>query len=348
LLSNTVAFTFIVIAEYILEKSYPAFYFYLHFQMVSHADRGMDTHDESHYDLSWGDMPGGLLPWDWHASYSIHYNILASSPEPLISPPYSEYCQNDVMIGSMLNDKDLYSVVLSGSLSSLRGVEEQFHPKSRTERACLYEEAALDSPQDHYGSPSAGIASILSLSPPEADPWLPTGTKTGIKTERKKRPRRKLSDKKNAKGTKAGSSKGKRKRYMQILERNRRAAANCRARKQHQQDTLTAEVEKLQDRHKELSASCNELRETVFQLKLELLRHGNCDCTLIQQYIASEAVNSVENLISKQSPPTVSTIGQPVLLTVPVAVLQDKDWTAITDRENHLTCSHETVASWLF
>ncbi|KAJ9419088.1 hypothetical protein FOXG_16145 [Fusarium oxysporum f. sp. lycopersici 4287] len=181
-----------------------------------------------------------------------------------------------------------------------------------SKQACVYEEASLDILQDHHGSLSIATESIPNSTPPEAEPALPTGVKVSAsikthtnavtKAEGKKRNRRKPSDKKNARRTKTELNKEEKKRYMKILERNRRAAADCRARKQEQQDKLNAEVEKLQDQHKELSASCNELRETAYQLKLELLRHGDCDCTLIRRYIASEAVNSVETLISKQSP----------------------------------------------
>ncbi|KAG7404419.1 Cyclic AMP-dependent transcription factor ATF-7 [Fusarium oxysporum f. sp. rapae] len=233
-------------------------------------------------------------------------------PEPLISPSSSEYCGNDVITGSMLNDEGLYSAPLSGCPCSMHGAEECFQPESRIQQACLYEEATVDIPQDQHGKLSTVTGSIPSSTPPEAEPALPTGVKasSSIKTrthavtkaEGKKRNMRKPSDKKNTGRKKTELNKEEKKRYMKILERNRRAAANCRARKQHQQDRLNVEVEKLQDRHQELSASYNELKETAYQLKLQLLRHSDCDCTLIQRYIASEAVNSVETLISKQCP----------------------------------------------
>ncbi|KAJ9419429.1 hypothetical protein QL093DRAFT_2364099 [Fusarium oxysporum] len=246
--------------------------------MTSLIDWGINTQDEPHYGLSWGDMPEGLHPWDWHISSNTLYNICAV-PEPLISPSSSEYCENDAITGSMVNDEGLYSALLSGSLSSTHG------------QVCVYEEATLDILQDHHGSLSIATESIPNSTPPEAEPALPTGVKVSAsikthtnavtKAEGKKRNRRKPSDKKNARRTKTELNKEEKKRYMKILERNRRAAADCRARKQEQQDKLNAEVEKLQDRHKELSASCNELRETAYQLKLELLGHDDCDCTLI-------------------------------------------------------------------
>ncbi|KAJ9415032.1 hypothetical protein QL093DRAFT_2568346 [Fusarium oxysporum] len=269
--------------------------------MTSIIDWGINTQDEPDYGLSWGDMPEGLHPWDWDISSNTLYNICAM-PGTLIPPSSSEHCESDAITGSMLNDEGLYSAPLSGSLSSTHSVEEYFQPESRIQQACLYEEATLGILQDHRGSLSTATDSIPNSTPPEVSASIKTRTTPVTKAEGRKRNRRKPSDKKNARRTKTEINREEKKRYMKVLERNRRAAANCRARKQEQQDKLNAELEKLQDRHKELFASCNELRETAYQLKLQLLRHGDCGCALIQRFIANEAVNSVETLISKQSP----------------------------------------------
>ncbi|EKJ70082.1 hypothetical protein FPSE_09742 [Fusarium pseudograminearum CS3096] len=269
---------------------------------------GNDTHNEPHYGLYWGDMPEGLHQWDWHISSNTLYNIWAMN-EPLISP---SSCENDAIADSMLNDEGLHSAPLSGSLPSTHGLEEYFQPESRTQQACLCQDANLDILQDDHESSSAATDLIPNSTLHEAEVALATGvevsasikprTNTTTKAAGKRGNRGKPSDNKNARGKKTAPKKEKEKRYLKILERNRRAAAKCRARKQEQQDKLNAEVEKLEDRHRELSASCNELRATAYQLKLQLLRHGDCDCALIQRYIASEAVNSVENLILKHSP----------------------------------------------
>ncbi|KAF4435284.1 Transcription factor atf1 [Fusarium acutatum] len=279
--------------------------------MTAVFDWGIDTQNEPHYSLCWGDMPEGLHHWDWHISSNTPYNICAMG-EPLISPSSSQRRENDAITGSMLNGEGLYSAPLAGSLSSTHGAGGYFQPESQIQQECLYEEATLDILQDDHESLSAATDSIPNPTLREAEAALATGvgvsasiktrTKTVTNSAGKKRNRRKPSAKKKARRTKTDPKTEKEKRHLKILERNRRAAANCRARKQDQQDRLNAEVEKLQDQHKELSASCNELRETCYQLKLELLRHGDCGCTLIQRYIASEAVNSVENLISKHSP----------------------------------------------
>ncbi|KAF5978555.1 transcription factor atf1 [Fusarium coicis] len=290
--------------------------------MASLVDWGTVTHDDPHYGVSWGDMPEGLHPWNWHISSNTVYNICAL-PKPAISPSSSNYCENDDITGSILNDEGLFNAPLAGSLLSAGGVgEEDLQLDSRAHQECLYDEATLDIVQNHQGNLSATTEWMPSSTPPESEPGLPamvkvsTGiqprTKLGTETEGNKRNRRMRSVKKNARRTKTGLNREEKIHYTKVLERNRRAAANCRARKQEQQDKLNAEMEKLQDRHRKLSASSNELRETAYQLKLQLLRHGDCGCTLIRQYIANEAVNSVQSLISRHSPsssPNSATIG---------------------------------------
>jgi hypothetical protein len=41
--------------------------------------------------------------------------------------------------------------------------------------------------------------------------------------------------------------------------------------------------------HQELSATARGLRDEVLRLKNELLSHGSCDDTLIQQYLTNQA-----------------------------------------------------------
>ncbi|KAF4333188.1 transcription factor atf1 [Fusarium beomiforme] len=221
-----------------------------------------------------------------------------SNFQPLLSSPSSEYELHNVMVGRMLSHMGLYSAMPSGSLSSLTAVEQQIEHENRRAQTFPGKGAVADSLQEEYGSPRDDTNSVLSQSPPRAELGSCTGTKTGRKIKGK----RLLSNTKGRKGMKTELSRIEKKRYMNVLERNRQAVAKCRARKQFQQDTLSAQLEELQGRHKELSASCSELKGIGFQLKSELFRHGDCDCTPIQLYIANEAVKSVDSLILNSSP----------------------------------------------
>lgn len=73
-------------------------------------------------------------------------------------------------------------------------------------------------------------------------------------------------------------------------ERNRTAATKCRAKTKVVEARLEATERTMWEENTQLAAQVVGLREEVLALKTELLRHGYCDCELIQRYIRSEAM----------------------------------------------------------
>ncbi|RYP42984.1 hypothetical protein DL770_011905 [Monosporascus sp. CRB-9-2] len=72
-------------------------------------------------------------------------------------------------------------------------------------------------------------------------------------------------------------------------ERNRIAAQKCRRKsKQHQKD-LADRARDLANLNKLLSAERLALKDEVFVLKSEVLKHGSCNCSVIDDYIAKAA-----------------------------------------------------------
>jgi len=47
--------------------------------------------------------------------------------------------------------------------------------------------------------------------------------------------------------------------------------------------------------HKSLLAYCGQLTEEVYQLKNQLLLHGNCDCPVIQRYLRESVQRSYDS-----------------------------------------------------
>ncbi|KAF9773054.1 hypothetical protein IL306_009184 [Fusarium sp. DS 682] len=84
--------------------------------------------------------------------------------------------------------------------------------------------------------------------------------------------------------------------YLKHLERNRLAATKCRHRKRDEALALASREERLADQHRKLSSHFNDLKEELYQLKTEVLRHSDCECAPIQQYIANEAQRAVDDL----------------------------------------------------
>ncbi|KXX79439.1 Transcription factor atf21 [Madurella mycetomatis] len=72
-------------------------------------------------------------------------------------------------------------------------------------------------------------------------------------------------------------------------DRNRAAASRYRAKTQAAFAQLEAEEREVSERRQALLASVSRLRDEVFQLKNELLRHADCGCPLIQGYLSHAA-----------------------------------------------------------
>ncbi|KAJ9419287.1 hypothetical protein FOXG_22416 [Fusarium oxysporum f. sp. lycopersici 4287] len=268
--------------------------------MASLVDWDGSAQDQSYFHCARGDMPEYLIPWHWIVSSTASSTMNSSNSEALyLSTPSSGYHIKDDIIGSGLAEASLENASNPSSALSISSTIQQYNGYNRsTAQAPSTWDTTPDGSENHHNSqrsPTDAIFLDSSLSN------LTLESSKGIKPGKKTRSRRLLCETKDAQGRRTEPSRAKNDRYMKALERNRQAAAKCRARKQDEQDSLTAQVEELQDRHQQLSSCCNDLKEKVFQLKSQLLGHGDCECALIQRYVASEALKSVDGLISNQS-----------------------------------------------
>ncbi|KAJ3455994.1 hypothetical protein MRS44_017476 [Fusarium solani] len=81
-----------------------------------------------------------------------------------------------------------------------------------------------------------------------------------------------------------------------ILEHNRIAATKCRIRKRDEALALACREQAMEDQNRYLSTCFDSLTTEIYHLKTQLLRHTDCNCVLIQKYIANEARKSAEGL----------------------------------------------------
>ncbi|KAH8754869.1 hypothetical protein F5883DRAFT_650346 [Diaporthe sp. PMI_573] len=79
------------------------------------------------------------------------------------------------------------------------------------------------------------------------------------------------------------------KHRQSMLKRNSMAARKCRAKTKAAVADLEATEKAMCTEHYRLSTTVTGLREEVLMLKNELLKHGNCDCEIIQQYLTNAA-----------------------------------------------------------
>ncbi|KAH6977673.1 hypothetical protein EDB80DRAFT_657867 [Ilyonectria destructans] len=90
-------------------------------------------------------------------------------------------------------------------------------------------------------------------------------------------------------------------RRRRILESNRIAATKCRLRKRDEASALASRERAMEDQNRYLCSCFDSLTTEIYYLKTELLRHTDCNCVLIQAYIANEARKSVDGLLASSS-----------------------------------------------
>lgn len=98
-------------------------------------------------------------------------------------------------------------------------------------------------------------------------------------------------------------------RRRRVIERNRIAATKCRLRKRDEASALASREQAMEDKNRYLSTCFDSLTAEIYHLKTQLLRHTDCNCMLIQKYIANEAQRSVDNMVD-MSQATVATVKQ--------------------------------------
>lgn len=84
-----------------------------------------------------------------------------------------------------------------------------------------------------------------------------------------------------------------------IRERNRIAANKLRAKKSEEALRLKSSEQDVERIHSDLSTCVADLTLEVYELKMQLLQHSGCNCTLIQNYLAYESQRYVQALDEK-------------------------------------------------
>ncbi|EXA41664.1 hypothetical protein FOVG_10131 [Fusarium oxysporum f. sp. pisi HDV247] len=90
-------------------------------------------------------------------------------------------------------------------------------------------------------------------------------------------------------------------RRCRVLERNRMAANKCRLRKRDEALALASQEETMKDQNRYLMTCFDSLTAEIYHLKTQLLRHTECNCVLIQNYIANEAQKCVDGLVASST-----------------------------------------------
>ncbi|KAH7248476.1 hypothetical protein B0J15DRAFT_449729 [Fusarium solani] len=85
-------------------------------------------------------------------------------------------------------------------------------------------------------------------------------------------------------------------KIKKVRERNRVAANKFRTRKKKDLARLQSDEEAIEQRHRTLTSCVDDLNEELLHLKMQLLQHTGCNCTLIQNYIENEAQLYIQSM----------------------------------------------------
>jgi hypothetical protein len=81
-----------------------------------------------------------------------------------------------------------------------------------------------------------------------------------------------------------------------VQERNRIASNKFRVKKRENAKKLRANEHDMERANRHLSGCVSDLTMQVYELKMRLLQHTDCECQLIQDFIASEAHRYIQDL----------------------------------------------------
>ncbi|KAH8753306.1 hypothetical protein F5883DRAFT_432404 [Diaporthe sp. PMI_573] len=123
---------------------------------------------------------------------------------------------------------------------------------------------------------------------------LPGPKRARVGSDRHKTPKTSRKEKALAPARRTATQKKRDAQVAREQQQNRparsRVAANkCRAKSKQAVADLESTERAMSSAHLELSATARDLRDEVLQLKTALLAHGNCDDSLIQQYLINQA-----------------------------------------------------------
>ncbi|SPJ92816.1 uncharacterized protein FTOL_13781 [Fusarium torulosum] len=76
---------------------------------------------------------------------------------------------------------------------------------------------------------------------------------------------------------------------------NRVASNKFRVKKREDAKKLQADKENMEQTNRKLLSAVSDLTQQVYELKMKLLQHTDCDCRLIQEHIAKEASQYIHN-----------------------------------------------------
>ena len=231
-------------------------------------------------------------------------NIMAPNLPPHVPPSPLARDLDEIAYGNvfpMMNSEGQNQIIFESPIPS--GVYHQtdglVHPPVPDGRASIHSQPGTYQFESPLNKP---VHILEDLSSPTSSEMQ--GFQESESFSPKLRKTRALTAAKRVSGA-ALSDKDEEKR-QEALSRNRKAAQKCRRKKKDKMRCLENTVKELEETKTHLTERVHRLKEEVIFLKTLILRHSNCECVGVREYIANRA----RYLIGSGMPPT-STNGGP-------------------------------------
>ncbi|KAL9561822.1 hypothetical protein ACKAV7_014084 [Fusarium commune] len=242
--------------------------------------------------------PNQLVPFDLSKDESSTSNSVYTQTGPLIYGPLHDY--NTDLTGHWQHTSHEMNYMNTGN--GLNPVVEDIPLFPVSEHGISKESPG----QGHWHSPSPQRTpdrktncysdDLTSRKSTERTPLGDRDINPQIKKTGKYSPVRRTS---NTSSNGAHAAQQDNDRMKRIRERNRITANKLRIKQREEQQGLESSKQDLERINRDLSTCVADLTVEVYELKMQLLQHSGCNCTLIHNYLAHEAQRYMQTLVEE-------------------------------------------------
>jgi bZIP transcription factor len=236
---------------------------------------------------------------------NAHKSLFGNSQQP--SPPQSasSHSPKSWPFGNLQSTTSLaplHQLLTKQSTTETHSVHGQITPPTRESPnpvlaggAFNYSSALIDAEEPATQAESQHSAP-LGVAKRKRSNYTSNSSRTTETTESPKKERRRRSSTKSTAATEMQSAgaddDAKRSRF---LERNRLAASKCRQKKKEWTKGLEERARSLQNEKMQLQMMVGSLKSEMIYVREELLKHGNCGCKRIRDYLNTEVNALAQN-----------------------------------------------------
>ncbi|KAI9779704.1 MAG: hypothetical protein M1839_007202 [Geoglossum umbratile] len=243
--------------------------------------------------------------WGDSRQMGMHRSLFGHSQEP--SPPHSSSSHSPKSwphgnLQSTTSLAPLHQLLTKHSTTETRSVHGQITPPTHESPnpvlaggAFNYNSALLDAQDQAMWVETQHSRPPQGASKRRRSNYTSHTARTAVSTEPPKRERRRRFSTKSIAPEMRPAEVNDDVKRSRFLERNRLAASKCRQKKKEWTKGLEERARSLQNEKLQLQLMVGSLKSEMIYVREELLKHGNCDCRRIRDYLNNEVNALAQN-----------------------------------------------------